>query len=623
MYDISVPIMSLNVDRVGREATLRELEKLDTKRVFLALSCYQLDPKKRASSLAVLKENCMFFQERGYEVGSWVWTFMFRDAHPFTPMIGLTGNPLSSYACPLDEDFSDFVSGYIRDIAKSGLDMIMFDDDFRYGFLGKDGPGCLCDRHMARIQDIVGESCTREQIREHVLAGSPNKYRNAFLQANGDAFRLFARKVRAAADSVNPNVRMGACACMTSWDIDGIQVQELARILAGNTRPFTRLIGAPYWAVKHNWGNELPDTIDMDRMEAAWVRNADPEIEIMAEGDSFPRPRTTCPASYLECFDMAIRAAGCTDGIMKYGIDYFSNIETETGYTRYHQRNKPLYRQIHAAFSGKVETGVRVYTYSKKVADGHFAKTTNIEQLIFPRAARSLSACTVPITFSAEGITGAVFGEDARHLPMEALANGMILDTEAARILAERGVDVGIAEFGKAVPSGRIERFLDPVEEIFTRNIPIYQLTLKDGAQVLSDNETAHGLVPMSLRYENAQGQRFLIINVDSSFGDFYVLKHYARSQQYANTIPWLCGKKLPAYSYGNPNLYNLCKKDGESMSVGLWNLHADIAFSPIVELDGTYCSIEFMGCSGELLGDKVRLGDIPAFEFAGFTVRK
>ena len=45
--------------------------------------------------------------------------------------------------------------------------------------------------------------------------------------------------------------------------------------------------------------------------------------------------------------------------------------------------------------------------------------------------------------------------------------------------------------------------------------------------------------------------------------------------------------------------------------------------FEPVVELDDTYSSIEFIGCTGELLGDKVKLSDIAAFEFAGFTVRK
>lgn len=621
MYQISVPVMNYNVSRIGCEATLKELEKLDTKRVIFALSCYEQDPEKKALSLKNLQESCKFFHDRGYEVGAWVWTFMFRDPHPYDTMVSIKGIPMPTYACPMDEDFSTFVADYLHDVALTGVDLIQFDDDFRYGFLGPNGPACLCDHHMAVIREIVGEDCTREEVCDHILKGGPNKWRDAYLKANGDAFRGFAKKVRAAVDSADPTVRLGACACLTSWDIDGIQAMELSRILAGNTKPFMRLIGAPYWAVKLNWGNSLPDTIDMDRMEAAWVRSVDPEIEIMAEGDTFPRPRTTCPASYLECFDMAIRASGCTDGIMKYGIDYFSNTDTETGYAKYHLRNKPLYEAIDKAFGGKQVVGVRVYEHPDKLAASVFEKAINIEHMVFPRAARSLSACTIPITFEGSGITGACFGENARHLPLEALAHGMILDTYAAKILMERGVDVGIVSVGKAFTSGRLENF--PDNDIFSRNIPIYELTVKENMEILSTNESAKGVFPMSMRYENAEGQRFLILNVDPNGNDTNVLKHYIRSRQYADNIPWLCGKKLPAYSYGNPNLYNLCKRDDQELAVGLWNLHADIAFEPVVELDDTYSSIEFIGCTGKLVGDKVYLSDIAAFEFAGFTVRK
>ena len=89
-------------------------------------------------------------------------------------------------------------------------------------------------------------------------------------------------------------------------------------------------------------------------MESSWTKAGD--IEILAEGDAFPRPRTRCPASYLEGFDTAIRASGCTDGILKYGIDYFSNTDYETGYAAFHRRlslirNIPIYHFLIALAS--------------------------------------------------------------------------------------------------------------------------------------------------------------------------------------------------------------------------------------------------------------------------------
>ena len=87
--------------------------------------------------------------------------------------------------------------------------------------------------------------------------------------------------------------------------------------------------------------------------------------------------------------------------------------------------------------------------------------------------------------------------------------------------------------------------------------------------------------------------------------------------------IPWLGKEPLPAYVYGHPALYMQCKKGADgSLAVGLWNFHADIAFAPTVELNGSYSKVEFINCNGELNGNKLTLTDIPAFGFIGFEVK-
>ena len=105
----------------------------------------------------------------------------------------------------------------------------------------------------------------------------------------------------------------------------------------------------------------------------------------------------------------------------------------------------------------------------------------------------------------------------------------------------------------------------------------------------------------MSYRYENSDGNRFLVLNVNTRSGSSNVLKHYARSKQYSENIPWLSGNKLPAYVYGNPALYIIAKKNDSSMAVGLWNFFADTAIDPVVELDGEYSGIEFLNTNGRL----------------------
>ncbi len=251
MYKISIPIMNCNVMRSDRNRLLQEIRRFGAERVFLALDTYETDENKRAEVLKSLRDNCRFFQENGLEIGAWIWAFWVKNNRIFRNMRSIKGTEIRQAMCPTDEKFIEFATDYIRDIAKSGVSLIMFDDDLRYGFLS-DSPACLCDRHIEMINEITGERSTREELEKYITSGTKNKFRDAYLQANGDAFRHFAIRVREAVNDVEPCIRVGICACMSTWDIDGTDAYELAKLLAGNTKPFARLIGAPYWAVKQS-----------------------------------------------------------------------------------------------------------------------------------------------------------------------------------------------------------------------------------------------------------------------------------------------------------------------------------------------------------------------------------
>ena len=69
---------------------------------------------------------------------------------------------------------------------------------------------------------------------------------------------------------------------MSVWDMDGVDSFTLAKLLAGNTKPLVRLIGAPYWAENRFLGNRLEDVIELERMERSWHEGDD--IEVFSEG---------------------------------------------------------------------------------------------------------------------------------------------------------------------------------------------------------------------------------------------------------------------------------------------------------------------------------------------------
>lgn len=623
MYKVSVPIDNETITRFGKEATLRQVRRFDAERVFICLPSYYTDEKERKKAFSEMRENAAFFREKGFEVGAWIWTFMFYEKTPFPCMVGLDGSRYDLYACPAHEEFVSFAEGYVSDIARCGVDLIMFDDDFRYGFFGS-LPGCLCEKHIKLINGITGEEHDGKRLFDLIMHGGKNKYRDAYIKANGDVFRAFALRMRKAVDDVDSRIRLGYCACMTGWDIDGVDAAELARLLAGGTRPFVRLIGAPYWAVKRNWGNMLQDTVELERMESAMT--ADGEIEIMAEGDVFPRPRASCPAAFLEGFDTAIRASGCTDGILKYGVDYTCDPATETGYARLYERNRGAHRFIEKNFRGEQE-GVRVYCSMKKFADCVVPEESgyNPENLVFPMASRTLAYCSVPTVFSGGGICGAVFDENARNLPLSALDRGAILDISAARILTERGVDCGVESFGGGTivqyeyfPDGDRIAIEGIVAGTFSDDVK-----LRDGAVVLSYDEKDGKRIPITFRYENAAGQRFFVLNVYPGKSVDIVMRHGKRGLQYAEAVKWLSGRDLPFFIPDCPALYVQCRRDGGRLIAGMWNFFPDPAMDPVARLDGEYSSAEFFNCTGRLEKDRLVLCDLPPFSFSAVILKK
>lgn len=622
-YKVSVPVNCMSFKNMDKEKVLENLRKLDAERVFLNFEesvdsggVYFSDEKTHSEQMKNLFDAAAFFKKEGFEVAAWFWTLMVEENSGFTTLCDFSGNSGKRFACPTDKNFVEFAAKAVKDIASCGVDMIAFNDDFRYGFFSKDYT-CLCENHIKLICEKTGENLTRTEIADKIRNGAKNKYRDAFLEANKESFLGFASEMRKTVDTVNPEIRMGFCAVMSSWDIDG-DAYDLAKTLAGETRPFIRLIGAPYWASKMSWGNRLQDTIELCRMEKSYFAGKD--IELVAEGDVWPRPRTECPASFLEGYDTAMRATQELDGILKIALDYTSNPDYETGYVKFHERNKPLYKKIESAFLGKESVGARVYEYAKKVGDmvnpNELSETYKYENLFFSEAARTLSCNGIPTVYEGEGCIGIAFGENARHIPLSALKKGMIVDTAAAKILSGRGVDVGIKNFGEKVIV-KDETFLENGNRIIAFNSPSYKLELTPNAEILSiGNTKTDEKAPMSFTYTNNNGEKFLIINTNPREKNT-LLRHYARGYQYCRFM----ADSFYALCPGHPDLYMLCSKDDKELAIGVWNFCIDPALNPVVYLGKSYENICFINGSGKLCRDKVMLDEIPGYGFSGFTV--
>lgn len=620
MYTVSIPVDIYAFDRYGRENTLKELKRAKASRVMLAIGSYITDTEKAGKLFAKLSDECAYLKSHGFETGAWLWTFATDEPNRFVKIESPDGKRTAE-VCPTDREFTAFAAEYIKRIASCGVDFILFDDDFRLGYYGEVNIGCTCKNHMRLISEIVGEKLTASDIKNYILSGGKNKYRSAFLKANRAPLTQFAAAMRKAADSVNPNVRIGVCACYTTWDIDGTDSIEISQILAGGTKPLLRLIGAPYWACATK--TNLENIIEFERLQQSWCPG---DIEVISEGDTYPRPRFFTPSCYLECFDTSLRADGSISGILKYMLDYVASPSYETVYIDRHQANEPVYAQIEKYFGGKTCCGIRIYEEMHKFETmeipERLTKTNTVADIYSPVASGMFASCSIPTCYHGNGV-GAVFGENARYLSENALKNGLIIDIYAAKLLNERGIDVGITDFGSFFNPGR-EEFIKSGEQVLLHETSARNIKINQKAIPVSFYPNNDRNVPASFCYQNSDGEKYFVLNFDAYNSGSGTYQNYERSKSAAEAYEYLSGKRLPAYSEKHPHLYIITKKNEEksAMAVGLWNLSADSILSPGILLDESYSSANFINCSGKLFGNTMNLSDIPAFGFAGFEVK-
>ncbi len=625
MYKISVPVMMH--ERFCKEACLAELNRVGAKRVFLALDILCFNKAERQKIYPMLDECIKYFKVNGLEVGIWFWTFWRSDRENADPTMlnfrGLDGSIEANFFCPTSSAFTEHACECIRELTALNPDILMFDDDFRFGYHST-GIGCCCDNHLQMMSEKLGEKVVLEGLDEKAFLGGANKYRDAWLDSMGESLISFAKAVRKAVDSVNKSIRFALSSCMSLWDADGVDAITITKILAGETKPLLRYSGAPYWAVDRIFKCRLQHVVEIARMEASWCPS---DIETMAEGDVFPRPRHRVPACFLESFDTAVRASGAACGCLKYMLDYTSSTGYETGYCDRHAANADLYAEIDRIFSGKTDVGVRIYDYMKKIRNADFDEkeyvgSRYIQHLFFPPAAKLLTDNSIPTTYTESSKVGVVFGENAKYLSDSEKNGNLILDIKAAEILMKSGIDVGITKLNEALSHSITDMITPdityyPKQNEYVSNAygdnALYNIEIKDTAKVTAIAKIGGREYIDSFYYENANKQKFLVFAFDAYRINFDCFRTYCMQALLWETIEEMDGQ-LPAKCLKNPDLYMLCKRSDDGVAIGLWNFFQDEITKPVITLNGSYTAAVFINCSGSLTGNTIELSPIKAY---------
>lgn len=633
-----------------------QLKKCDVNTVFLIFDRV-LDSKtmldEKISSFIKTKKK---LNELGFKVNAWLApTIGYGNKgsadnnapEKYTHIVTDKGRTLGGGYCPLDREFVNDFMNTLTELSKTGVAEIMFEDDYTLSG-GKmfAEHGCFCKNHMKILRERLGENISREMLSDKLYSPEGIKYRQEVLKVMGETLRDFTKEVEKTIHKVNPDIRIGLSANASSYRMEGITMGELSRLTAGNTKPFIRMTGAPYW-------DQIPTfatNIEAIRLQTQWL--SDSGAELICEGDVYPRPRHWIPAALLEGYDMILRADGKCDGILKYMTDYTSKADYETGYIDRHIKNKPHYEEISHRFDGKKTVGLNViediHTFENASFGDDITRDTYHNYGGFQPTISQWFAVdnSIPVTYGQEGCASIAFGENARYVDDKILKNGVIIDALAAKILTQRGIDVGMRKCKKIHPMA-VEYFCR--EKDYTigntdENSIFYDFEIDKACEVLSEFlklETSFGCYkehlwkttprcPACYFYKNKNGQKFLVYTFVAerawAKGIWYkgLFRNYYRQAQLCYGIEKLQGKKLPAMCLKNPELYILCKKDNNSMTIGLWNFFADSVLEPKIELDEKYDFANFYNCNGILIEDKIILNEeILPYSFAFITVYK
>lgn len=632
MYKISAPLNLNTLTEKNRDEVVNTLKKCKVQRVFLCGGLYFTVPG-RYEMLEKLKEYAAFFKKNGFETGIWTSTvghgivLLHETKKKVQSKYDLVrtaqGNEISDTYCPYGESFRKDIADWVATLSGTGVDLVMLDDDFRMS-QRSDGLGsitCCCDHHLKLMSELCSEPVTLETVQNFVLKGEKNKYRDAWMKVQGDGMRLLAKDIRAAVDKTNENVCIALCSAWCNWDIDGADALELAKILAGKNKPVLRLHGAPYWQRFGMYSSTTISVTELERMLFSFCKDRD--VELFTEGDTYPRPRFNVPSAHLEVFDTMQRAQGEIDGILKYMFDYVAAPEYENGYAKAHLRNLPLDEALSKEFANSEGLGVRIYAYPHLLKKAEIPENSEEMLAITPTvSAAYLAENGIPTVYSGEGLCAGVFSYNALEVPLEAIKNGAVIDAKSAKILQNRGVDVGIeavlGEVNIGVSRELYGQKIAPVNE----NCRILKLSLKEKAEPISTVKAGETETVTSYRYENANGQKFFVMCFDCAEVFHGMRLNYLRRESLRGAVEWISGKKLPAYCEQSPYVYTVIKKKGEKTLVALVNCFEDDVIEPTVKLDKCYSSVRFINGNGRLSDDTLILDAyVPAYKFVAFEL--
>lgn len=94
------------------------------------------------------------------------------------------------------------------------------------------------------------------------------------------------------------------------------------------------------------------------------------------------------------------------------------------------------------------------------------------------------------------------------------------------------------------------------------------------------------------------------------------LFRSYYRQEQLFNVIADM-DAPLPAVIEKEPGAYLICRAGENKLAVSICNFSLDMIYEPHIKLSETWKNAEYVGCSGTLKDNEVKLSDLPPYSFA------
>ena len=240
---LTVPIAVHSADELPEYVA--RLREAGAERVFLCCLSHWVEDEVMVRQIEEHRVYAEYLKNEGFEVGIWLYSFGFgvpltepqkKICARFTKIRDLRGGAAGEAFCPTSEDFCAYMERLVELAASLPVTMMMFDDDLCLSV--RPGIGCACEAHLAEFRRLMGDdSIALEDLNDLLFYREDKTPRKTWFDMQGRTLADFARRMRAAVDRVNPDLRLGFCSGYTSWDFEGISATELTKIFAGNTKP--------------------------------------------------------------------------------------------------------------------------------------------------------------------------------------------------------------------------------------------------------------------------------------------------------------------------------------------------------------------------------------------------